>query len=114
MDGSGATTGHKVYLNGSNLATTVIGSGTTTIDASTKLQYGGTDGTAEYFASTCFEIRMYNRVLSANEIKSLSIAPGIAYTPRRRRFYSLAGPTFNAAWARGANQFIQPSLIGVA
>jgi hypothetical protein len=60
------------------------------------------------------EFRKYRRILSASEIKTLSQSVAIAYTPRRkRRIYSLA-PSFNAAWARGSNQFIHPSMIGVA
>jgi hypothetical protein len=59
-------------------------------------------------------IMIHSRGMPQYEIGLLAGRRGIAYEPRRRRSYSFAGPTFNAAWARGANQFIQPSLIGVA
>jgi hypothetical protein len=60
-----------------------------------------------------FDAAIYRRTLSLDEVRLLARGPGIAYKPRRRRrIYSL-GPSFNAAWARGSNVIIQPS-VGVA
>jgi hypothetical protein len=59
------------------------------------------------------DVMIYNRALSFSEVKLLALSRGIAYAPRRRR-KAYFGQQFNAAWARGSNQFIQPSLIGVA
>ena len=57
---------------------------------------------------------IWSRWLSDAEMSlSYKIGRGGMYTPRRRR-KAYFGQQFNAAWARGANQFIQPSLIGVA
>jgi hypothetical protein len=58
---------------------------------------------------------MKNSAFSRNEISRLyRLGRSGIYAPRQRRKAYLAGPSFNAAWARGSNQFIQPSLIGVA
>jgi len=72
-------------------------------------------GAEAYSAILMDDVRVYDRVLARNENRLLAASRGIAYTPRRRlKACSVAGPSFNAAWARGSNQFIQPSLIGVA
>lgn len=71
-------------------------------------------GVIGYTDMILYDAAVYSRTLSLDDIRTLSLRPGIAYTPRRRRKAYYLGPTFNAAWARGANQFIQPSMIGVA
>jgi hypothetical protein len=71
---------------------------------------GGFDGLLDDHA-------FYSRPMKESEIAmryASGNGRGIAYTPRRRRKAYSFGPSFNAAWARGSNQFIQPSLIGVA
>ena len=55
-----------------------------------------------------------NRACSASEILDrYRIGRGGMYTPRRRRKAYFLGPSFNAAWARGSNVILQPS-VGVA
>jgi hypothetical protein len=76
--------------------------------------YLGENTNVGYFLGAFDEMRVYNRPLSFAENNTLATSRGVAYTPRRRRRIYFSEPTFNAAWARGANQFIQPSLIGVA
>jgi hypothetical protein len=46
------------------------------------------------------DIRIYNRVLSVNELQTLSLRPGIAYeiASRRRSSVAVAGGGFKAAW----------------
>ena len=60
------------------------------------------------------DVKIWRRQLTASEKGLLyDIGRGGVYAPRRRR-KAYFGQQFNAAWARGSNQFIQPSLIGVA
>jgi hypothetical protein len=77
----------------------------------------GWDGIDSGSEAIVDDVRVYSRLLSPSCGRLLyfgGTGRGIAYTPRRRRRFHFLGPTFNAAWARGSNQFIQPSLIGVA
>jgi hypothetical protein len=57
---------------------------------------------------------MKNGAFSRNEISRLyRLGRSGIYAPRQRRKAYLAGPSFNAAWARGSNVILQPS-VGVA
>ena len=100
-------------INGVSFSLTLKPAGFTLIQRN-GIGWDGIDNGSECLID---DVRLYGRQLSVEEAKLLyfgGLGRGIAYTPRRkRRIYSL-GPSFNAAWARGANQFIQPSLIGVA
>lgn len=76
--------------------------------------WDGVDGGAEAIID---DVRLYSRKLTIAECRLLysgGFGRGIAYTPSRRRKAYFLGPAFNPAWARGANQFVQPSMIGVA
>jgi len=99
-------------INGVSFSLTLKGNGFTTI-ARNGFGWDGLDGGSEALFD---DVRIYRRLLSLNEstlLYSGGFGRGIAYTPRRRR-KAYFGQQFNAAWARGSNQFIQPSLIGVA
>jgi hypothetical protein len=68
-----------------------------------------------FFSGRISESILFNRAISPAEARQLyQIGQGGIYRPRRRRRTSIFfGPTFNAAWARGSNVLIQPS-VGVA
>ena len=67
-----------------------------------------------YSPMRIYEVAIWHRTLSALDILRIyNFSICGMYTPRRRR-KAYFGQQFNAAWARGSNQFIQPSLIGVA
>ena len=53
-----------------------------------------------FFAGQIADVRIYDRVVLANEINLLARRPGIAYELAPRKFYSLPTPSFSAAWAR--------------
>ena len=75
----------------------------------------GADAIQGKFAGLIADNTVWNRVLNRGEIDVLyKLGRGGMYKPRSRRRSVFLGPSFNAAWARGSNQFIQPSLIGVA
>ena len=60
------------------------------------------------------DVKIWRRGLSRSEQGLLfQIGRGGMYAPRRRRRIHSFGPSFNAAWARGSNVIIQPS-VGVA
>jgi len=77
---------------------------------------GGFPLGSTYHNGMADDVRAFNRILTLADAQFYyagGYGRGIAYTPRRRR-KAYFGQQFNAAWARGSNQFIQPSLIGVA
>jgi hypothetical protein len=109
----GITAANLCVVSGVSLPLTFKVPGFTSIQRN-GIGWDGVDNGSECLID---DVRLYGRQLSVEEAKLLyfgGLGRGIAYTPRRkRRIYSL-GPSFNAAWARGSNQFIQPSMIGVA
>ena len=56
------------------------------------------------FDGSIDDVAIYNRVLTAGEIRTLSRRRGIAYEPRRQQDYGSSG--FQAAWARSQRQII--------
>jgi len=106
----------QIYINGKIRPLTFAG----TIDASVgsydvDFRIGSRAAGAAWSNGNIDDLLIYNRLLFPSEIGLLwGGGRGIAYTPRGHRRSIFLGPTFNAAWARGSNQFIQPSLIGVA
>jgi hypothetical protein len=74
---------------------------------------GGNSG--RFFNGLIDDVKVYRRILRPSEIFELyRLGRGGIYAPRRRRPVSIFfGPSFNAAWARGSNVILQPS-VGVA
>jgi hypothetical protein len=76
-------------------------------------KYGNSIIEPQYFVGNIDDVIIYNRAISATKMLSLyQIGRGGIYQPRRRR-KAYFGQRFNAAWARGSNVIIQPS-VGVA
>jgi hypothetical protein len=114
---SWAGTAVSVYINGFDLTTGGITSGSFTSATISGARIANGFGTSPY-GGPCnclvFSADMFEKPLARNEVSDLYFAGvGGMYLPRRRRrIYSL-GPSFNAAWARGSNVILQPS-VGVA
>jgi hypothetical protein len=80
--------GVEIFINGVSVATAAgtTGNGTT----GTELVIGRFGSYSGYYSSSSIaETRIYNRALSANEIRLLAQRPGIAYELAPRKFYSL-------------------------
>jgi hypothetical protein len=107
-----------LYKNGKAIGTANYAANVASEVSQTRWLFGALQFGASvffYLQGAIAEAILYGSLLSPNTMAKLhSIGPSVIFSPRHRRFYSFAGPTFNAAWARGSNQFIQPSLIGVA
>ena len=79
----------KIFVDGVEVATTVVGSATTNQNGDSSTDplrlFAGTDSSS-FLAMTLSDVRIYNRALSPNEIRTLATRPGIAYemAPRRR------------------------------
>ena len=97
----------SIYVDGQPKNTAANSGGN--IKTSTQTVNLGSDGTSRRLFGNLFDLAIWGRPLSANEIAELwQIAPGGMYTPRRRRRAYSFGPSFQAAWARGSNVLLQP------
>lgn len=73
----------------------------------------GVFGTNIFYSGAFDDLRVYNRLLSHDEVVQLSRGRGIAYQRRKRKsYFGQFGPTFNPAWARNSNYIISP--VGAA
>jgi len=100
------SSGYVIYLNGiadgtASWTAPASTTGSTTIGSRT---YAGSNG---YFTGRIDDAAIYNRALTAGEIRTLSRRRGIAYEARRQDFGE-AG--FKAAWARQRTQLIGGGL----
>ena len=83
-DGSGAWTGFKVYIDASAASMGLSGSGTDTVGTVTNsynCTIGATNGSAYFCDGTIDDVRIYNRVLSADEITALAAGSGGGSAP---------------------------------
>jgi len=68
----------------------------------------------QYMQAMVDDLQFRNFAIFPLSVQQLySLGRGAIYTPRRRRRIYSIGPSFNAAWARGSNVILQPS-VGVA
>lgn len=102
------------YIDGVLIGTTAGANSDYQTHVRTRIGANSAASPVFYYNGLIDDIRCYRRALDTKTISIMSQSRGIAYTPSRRTRSYFIGQSFNAAWARGANQFIQPSTIGVA
>lgn len=72
----------------------------------------GVFGTNSFYSGTFNDLRVYNRLLSHDEVVQLSRGRGIAYQRKLRRSAFFNAAFFNPAWARNSNIILSP--VGAA
>src|SRR3989344_2019060 len=70
-DGSSQTTGVKIYIDNVSYAITSVANGLTATTVNNLAMRIGDDQTSDYFRGIIDDVRVYNRVLSANEVTQL-------------------------------------------
>ena len=80
----------QMYLNGKATGSAVSFAGPLTVDANALMIGNNTSGGRERtFDGWIFDVSLYNRALTTNEIRLLARRPGIAYEQKRRVIYSI-------------------------
>lgn len=103
----------SIWVNGSLKNSQTAGTGTTSINNTTRsLLIGGSVTDAAYTAGLIDDVRVYNRALSEAEIRLLASRRGIAFERRKRRSVFFDAAFFNPAWARNSNYILSP--VGAA
>jgi hypothetical protein len=79
-------TTRKIWINGISRTVTTVGSPAITSNTATKYLCSNSPGYANRYApAQVAKIGIWNRLLSDNEVKTLSSQPGIAFSRRQRR-----------------------------
>ena len=99
----------SIWINGISMSTTLTSSGVNTLPATQQSDIGRL-GNFFYFQGQIDDVAVFNRVLTANEIRDLYLlGRGGIYQRRRRTLRRVAigeGAAFKAYWARRQNQII--------
>jgi hypothetical protein len=79
-DGSGAISGLKIYIDGSQALTTTVDATalTTSIKSTTALYFGSRAGTSRFLSGAICEAWLYNRALSSTEVLNLFLGRSIS------------------------------------